>query len=37
MVNLYQRQLDLIRKKIMTLHEDLQYDYTQEIEALVNE
>lgn len=37
MVNLYERQLALIQKKITTLHEDLQYDYTQEIEALVNE
>ena len=37
MVNLYERQLDLIQKKISTLHEDLQYDYTQEIEALINE
>jgi len=37
MVNLYERQLDLIQKKISTLHEDLRYDYTQEIEDLVNE
>ena len=37
MVNLYERQLDLIQKKITTLHEDLQYDYTLEIEALIND
>lgn len=37
MVNLYKRQLDLIQKKITTLHEDLQYDYTLEIEALITE
>ncbi|MEM7086922.1 MAG: hypothetical protein AAF489_12110 [Bacteroidota bacterium] len=37
MVNLYERQLVLIQKKITTLHEDLQYDYTQEIRALMNE
>jgi len=37
MVNLYERQLSLIQKKITTLHEDLQYDYTLEIEALVND
>jgi len=27
LTNLYQRQLDYIRKKIALLHEDLQYDY----------
>lgn len=27
MHNLYQRQLEYIRKKLPTLHEDLQYDY----------
>jgi len=34
MVNLYQRQLLLIEKKIGTLHEDLQYDYSLELNEL---
>lgn len=34
--NLYDRQLDFIDKKIEKLHEDLQYDYTIEIEELRN-
>ncbi len=32
--NLYDRQLDRIRKVIPLLHEDLQYDYTVELEQL---
>ncbi len=36
MVNLYNRQLLLIEKKIATLHEDLQYDYTFELNDLKN-
>ena len=32
--NLYQRQVDLIRKKITALHEDLQYDYGVELDRL---
>ena len=32
--NIYERQLALIRKKIGLLHEDLQYDYAQELQAL---
>lgn len=32
--NLYQRQLDYIRKKTSLLHEDLQYDFNQELEQL---
>lgn len=32
--NLYDRQLQLIDKKIETLHEDLQLDYKEELEAL---
>lgn len=32
--NLYERQLDRIRKIIPLLHEDLQYDYTVELEQL---
>lgn len=34
MVNLYQRQLDKIKKTVSTLHEDLQYDYQQGLEEL---
>lgn len=34
MVNLYQRQIDSIEKKITVLHEDLQYDYGQMLEGL---
>ncbi len=32
--NLYDRQIEAIEKKIAKLHEDLQYDYTVEIENL---
>lgn len=32
--NLYDRQIDRIRKVIAMLHEDLQYDYTMELERL---
>ncbi len=32
--NLYERQINLIRKSISSLHEDLQYDYEVELEAL---
>jgi hypothetical protein len=34
MVNLYHRQIALIEKKLEGLHEDLQYDYSQELEQL---
>lgn len=34
MMNLYQRQLDKINKVVKTLHEDLQYDYKEAIDAL---
>ena len=34
MVNLYNREKQLISRKISTLHEDLQYDYTLELEKL---
>lgn len=34
LVNLYERQLLLVQKKLSGLHEDLQYDYRQEIEDL---
>ncbi len=32
--NLYNRQIDYISKKVKALHEDLQYDYELELEAL---
>lgn len=32
--NLYDRQLEMTRKKILKLHEDLQYDYNLKIEEL---
>ena len=34
LINLYNRQLDYIEKKIPALHEDLQYDYTLILEEL---
>ena len=34
--NLYNRQIELIRKRISMLHEDLQYDYELELEVIVN-
>lgn len=33
--NLFQAQLKKIEKTVLTLHEDLQYDYTKELERLV--
>ncbi|WP_347374549.1 hypothetical protein [Aequorivita sp. Q41] len=36
LINLYNRQLDYISKKVKTLHEDLQYDYELELEELKN-
>ena len=32
--NIYKRQLNIIRKTVATLHEDLQYDYEVELEEL---
>lgn len=32
--NLYDRQLEQVRKKIAALHEDLQYDFNKELEEL---
>jgi len=32
--NLYQRQIDLIKKTLSSLHEDLQYDYEIELDKL---
>lgn len=34
LTNLYHRQLTAVKKLISTLHEDLQYDYEEELEAL---
>jgi|TARA_B100000767_G_C19682193_1_gene500101 hypothetical protein len=34
LTNLYERQIVFITKKVSLLHEDLQYDYTQELAAL---
>ncbi len=34
LTNIYNRQLSYIKKKITTLHEDLQYDYNLELEEL---
>ncbi|MEI6575353.1 MAG: hypothetical protein WCO63_04165 [Bacteroidota bacterium] len=34
LVNLYEGQIDLIRKKLTSLHEDLQYDYGVLLDAL---
>jgi len=34
--NLYNRQLELIKKAISTLHEDLQYDYGKELNLLAS-
>ncbi len=36
LVNLYHRQLAAVKKLISTFHEDLQYDYQQEVEELEN-
>jgi hypothetical protein len=34
LTNLYNRQIDFVKKKVLLLHEDLQYDYTLELEEL---
>ena len=34
LTNLYERQIVFIAKKVSLLHEDLQYDYSHELEAL---
>jgi hypothetical protein len=34
LINIYNRQLILIKKTVSTLHEDLQFDYYREIEDL---
>jgi hypothetical protein len=35
MMNVFYRQVDLIKSKIKGLHEDLQYDYTREVNSLI--
>jgi hypothetical protein len=35
LTNIYDRQIDTIRKKITNLHEDLQFDYERELEYLI--
>ncbi|MDJ0647049.1 MAG: hypothetical protein QNJ57_13795 [Flavobacteriaceae bacterium] len=35
LLNIFNRQIVLIKKTIATLHEDLQYDYTQELYELI--
>lgn len=34
LINLYQRQISYIKRKVSTMHEDLQFDYTMEIDKL---
>ncbi len=34
MINMYERQLTMVRKAISSLHEDLQYDFNLELEEL---
>jgi len=34
---LFNREIDSIKKKMLVLHEDLQYDYEQELERLKNQ
>lgn len=36
MINMYERQLIMVKKAISTFHEDLQYDYNLELEKLEN-
>ena len=35
MNNLYYRQIDMLKKRIASLHEDLQYEYNLELEKLI--
>lgn len=35
LTNIYDRQVDTVRKKITKLHEDLQFDYERELEYLI--
>ncbi|MGB3948781.1 MAG: hypothetical protein WBM13_12410 [Bacteroidia bacterium] len=34
LLNIYQREVEKIKKTISQLHEDLQYDYAKELEQL---
>ena len=34
--NLYNRQIESVKKTILSLHEDLQYDYNMDLENLIN-
>lgn len=36
LTNIYNRQIDFIKKKVIVLHEDLQYDYNLMLEELEN-
>ena len=36
LTNIFQRQIDVITKKISALHEDLQFDYARELEELID-
>lgn len=36
LTNIFQRQIDVITKKISALHEDLQFDYERELEELID-
>jgi len=35
LLNIYKRQFEALRKTIATLHEDLQYDYKEELKSLL--
>jgi len=35
LINIFNRQIDLIRKLVAGLHEDLQYDYEMELNELL--
>lgn len=37
MMNLFQRQILILKKAVQSLHQDLQYDYNQELEQLPDE
>ena len=34
LTNIYERNIEAITKKVLALHEDLQYDYTNELDNL---
>ena len=34
LINLLERQISIVKKKVATMHEDLQYDYEREIEKI---